>query len=104
VRPITKKISKKVPTKKKEADDVIGENAWKSAQRTTGLSFHPLSCSLCCATGKLTVLLPARAVTCEKCGNKEAYFMQIQIRSADEPMTTFYRCTNFNCAFQWREG
>ena len=27
--------------------------------------------------------------------------MQIQIRSADEPMTTFYRCTNAKCANQW---
>ena len=30
--------------------------------------------------------------------------MQIQIRSADEPMTTFYRCTNMKCNFIWREG
>ncbi|EPQ56864.1 hypothetical protein GLOTRDRAFT_73326 [Gloeophyllum trabeum ATCC 11539] len=33
------------------------------------------------------------AAFCEKCGNNEAYFSQIQIRSADEPMTTFYKCT-----------
>jgi DNA-directed RNA polymerase III subunit RPC11 len=31
-----------------------------------------------------------------------AYFMQIQIRSADEPMSTFYKCCK--CANQWREG
>ena len=30
--------------------------------------------------------------------------MQIQIRSADEPMTTFYKCANFKCGWQWREG
>jgi len=28
--------------------------------------------------------------------------MQIQIRSADEPMTTFYKCTK--CSYQWREN
>lgn len=27
----------------------------------------------------------------EKCDNREAYFRQVQIRSADEPMTTFYK-------------
>lgn len=39
---------------------------------------------------------------CPKCSNRKAYFMQIQIRSADEPMTTFYKCTN--CGNQWKEG
>ena len=26
------------------------------------------------------------------CDSKKAFFMQIQTRSADEPMTIFYRC------------
>lgn len=30
------------------------------------------------------------AATCPKCDNRRAYFMQIQIRSADEPSTTFF--------------
>lgn len=30
--------------------------------------------------------------TCPKCEHPRAYFMQIQTRSADEPMTTFYKC------------
>ncbi|XP_020583927.1 DNA-directed RNA polymerase III subunit RPC10-like [Phalaenopsis equestris] len=46
---------------------------------------------------------PKTAATCPKCHNGEAYFRQIQIRSADEPMTTFYRCCNDNCRFDWRE-
>ena len=41
------------------------------------------------------------AVNCDKCGNDYAYFQQIQIRSADEPMTTFYRCAR--CAYRWRQ-
>lgn len=38
---------------------------------------------------------------CGECGHTQAYFMQIQTRSADEPMTTFYRCTK--CHTQWKE-
>lgn len=44
------------------------------------------------------------AVTCPQCSYGQAYFMQIQIRSADEPMTTFYKCCNPDCAFNWKEG
>ena len=39
---------------------------------------------------------------CRECGHKKAYFMEIQIRSADEPMTIFFRCVN--CAYQWKEN
>ncbi|XP_003380211.1 DNA-directed RNA polymerase III subunit RPC10 [Trichinella spiralis] len=35
---------------------------------------------------------------CPKCDGGQAYFMQIQIRSADEPMTTFYLITLHVCA------
>ncbi|KAJ5083720.1 DNA-directed RNA polymerase III subunit RPC10 [Penicillium angulare] len=38
----------------------------------------------------------------EGCNGERAYFYQLQIRSADEPMTTFLRCTT--CATQWREN
>jgi DNA-directed RNA polymerase III subunit RPC11 len=62
---------------RKEVDDVLGgEDAWKHADSTTA--------------------------TCPKCDNDRAYFYQLQIRSADEPMTTFYRCTA--CTHQWREN
>ncbi|XP_072154026.1 DNA-directed RNA polymerase III subunit RPC10 [Bemisia tabaci] len=40
---------------------------------------------------------------CPKCSHPRAYFMQIQTRSADEPMTTFYKCCNHTCGFRWRE-
>ena len=39
---------------------------------------------------------------CEKCGNNEAWFQEIQIRSADEPATLFFCCTK--CKNKWREG
>lgn len=41
-------------------------------------------------------------ITCPKCAHKEAYFQQIQTRSADEPMTTFYQCANVECGHNWK--
>ena len=37
-----------------------------------------------------------------ECGGSEAYFMQLQTRSADEPMTTFYKCCD--CGHRWKDG
>lgn len=34
----------------------------------------------------------------DKCDNRLAYFRQVQIRSADEPMTTFYK-VHYNIFF-----
>lgn len=41
--------------------------------------------------------------TCPVCNNDKAYFMQIQIRSADEPMTSFFKCTEITCGHRWRD-
>lgn len=38
---------------------------------------------------------------CPKCEHNEAYYWQLQTRSADEPATTFKRCTK--CRHTWRE-
>ncbi|NHJ24103.1 MAG: transcription factor S [Candidatus Lokiarchaeota archaeon] len=38
---------------------------------------------------------------CSKCGHLEAEAWQEQTRGADEPSTSFFRCTN--CKFTWRE-
>ncbi|NXF91922.1 RPC10 polymerase, partial [Eubucco bourcierii] len=43
------------------------------------------------------------AEPCPKCEHPRAYFMQIQTRSADEPMTTFYKCCNAQCGHRWRD-
>lgn len=36
------------------------------------------------------------------CDGDEAAFFQVQIRSADEPMTGFYKC--MTCGNRWREN
>lgn len=45
------------------------------------------------------------AATCEKrcpgCGFEEAMFIEMQTRSADEPMTVFYQCVK--CRNTWKE-
>lgn len=46
---------------------------------------------------------PRPAEPCPKCEHPRAYFMQIQTRSADEPMTTFYKCCSPQCGHRWRD-
>ncbi|HLC67503.1 MAG TPA: transcription factor S [archaeon] len=45
--------------------------------------------------------LPVMDKDCKKCKNKKAYYWLIQTRSADEPPTQFFRCTE--CGHTWRE-
>lgn len=73
---IVKRVVKEVVLAKKHVDDVLGDEVWETAQKTT--------------------------IRCVNCENDTAYFMQIQTRSADEPTTVFYRCTS--CAKKWKEG
>ncbi|EPQ27845.1 uncharacterized protein PFL1_04589 [Pseudozyma flocculosa PF-1] len=77
--PIYRQMTTRQHLKRKEVDDVMGgEESWKNVDSTDA--------------------------PCPKCENPKAFFMQLQIRSADEPMTTFYRCTNAKCAYQWKEN
>ena len=39
---------------------------------------------------------------CPKCNHEMACYRQLQIRSADEPMTTFYCCVA--CSHQWKDN
>ncbi|BGP74267.1 RNA polymerase III C11 subunit [Rhodotorula toruloides] len=65
--PLNKRYMERTYLKRKAVDDVLGgEDSWKNVDST--------------------------AVDCPKeCGSDRAFFMQIQIRSADEPSTTFYK-------------
>ncbi len=47
------------------------------------------------------VVMPITNAKCIKCGNNEAYYRELQTRSADESMTTFYRCRR--CGYTWRD-
>ncbi|XP_070500113.1 DNA-directed RNA polymerase III subunit RPC10 [Chironomus tepperi] len=75
---IKKRISERVYPKLKEVDHVMGgAEAWKNVDSTDAV--------------------------CPACNHNRAYFMQMQIRSADEPMTTFYKCCNQTCGHNWRD-
>lgn len=68
---------------RKQADDVLGgKDAWENVDQTDA--------------------------TCPKCDHNRAYFMQIQTRSADEPMTVFYKVIQLrqcvSCSRDWKEG
>ncbi|KAH8654502.1 hypothetical protein BGZ60DRAFT_418650 [Tricladium varicosporioides] len=64
---------------RKERDDVFGGvGAWDNADKTK------VQCPI------------------EECDGTEAAFFQVQIRSADEPMTSFYKC--MACGNRWREN
>ncbi|CAM9352481.1 unnamed protein product [Choristocarpus tenellus] len=70
------KITRKVVLKRKAVDDILGgEDAWANVDKTE--------------------------TTCPFCNHKEAYFFMAQLRSADEPMTCFYKCTA--CKQRWKE-
>nr|CAG8527517.1 407_t:CDS:10 [Entrophospora candida]CAG8539087.1 1518_t:CDS:10 [Entrophospora candida] len=61
-----------------EVDDVLGgEEGWKNVDSTEA--------------------------RCPKCEHPRAYYMQIQTRSSDEPMSIFYKCCNHDCEYQWNE-
>ncbi|KAJ3319975.1 DNA-directed RNA polymerase III subunit RPC10 [Boothiomyces sp. JEL0866] len=77
VSKITKPISQKKVFKPKQVDDILGgDDAWENVDSTEA--------------------------SCPKCGHNRAYFMLIQIRSADEPSTAFYKCCE--CRHDWREN
>eukprot|EP00039_Didymoeca_costata_P004848 m.76583 g.76583 ORF g.76583 m.76583 type:complete len:111 (-) comp12565_c0_seq2:3020-3352(-) len=82
--PYVKQITKKIAVHhvmqraKKLEDDIVDDNA---------------------NAGK-----PKADIDCPRCGHKQAYYHQMQTRSADEPSTIFYTCCNKECKHQWNEG
>lgn len=72
--------------KRKEVEDILGgKGAWDNVDQTNG------ELAVVQRTGEEDA--NERAVQCpnEKCRNDKAYWYQLQIRSADEPMTAFYK-------------
>ena len=106
--PITKQMTSRTRLERKQVDDVLGgEEMWKHADSTASKSSNPSMPAMVhdprmdlfrghamghdfypVFTHDLRVRVPLRTVTCEKCEHGRAYFYQLQIRSADEPMTT----------------
>ena len=69
--PMQLPVSSRMYLQRKQVDDVMGgEDSWKNVDSTEG-----------------TLAASLTPVTCPKCDNDRAYFMQLQIRSADEPST-----------------
>jgi DNA-directed RNA polymerase III subunit RPC11 len=73
---ITKAQTSKTYPDRKQVDDILGgAAAWENVDRTMSV--------------------------CPACNHNEAYFLQMQIRSADEPMSIFYKCVK--CSHQWND-
>ena len=74
VQAISSRREQRLPLARKKVDDVLGgDEAWANVDSTEA--------------------------RCPACAHNRAYFIQIQIRSADEPMTVFYKCEK--CARAW---
>ncbi|VDP14445.1 unnamed protein product [Soboliphyme baturini] len=95
-RSIKTKITDTLYPKMKNLDEVLGgPEAWSNAQVTDSM---PIELS------RFNAYITAQFLaTCPKCSHGRAFFMQLQTRSADEPMTTFYRCANNDCGHRWKE-
>lgn len=100
---INDKVEKKVPLQRKQVDDVLGgDEAWENVDQTESASCPgdaPTSMLLLVDANARPAAPPA--ARCPHCEHTKAYFMQIQIRSADEPSTTFYKCVQ--CKKQWND-
>ncbi|KAB0386649.1 hypothetical protein FD755_001605 [Muntiacus reevesi] len=70
-----------------------------------GQRCHRFACNTCPYVHNLKEVddVLGGAAAWENCEHPRAYFMQLQTRSADEPMTTFYKCCNAQCGHRWRD-
>uniref|UniRef100_T1IXA7 DNA-directed RNA polymerase subunit n=1 Tax=Strigamia maritima TaxID=126957 RepID=T1IXA7_STRMM len=76
VHNIRRKMVAKTYPKPKALDDILGSSeVWENVDNTEA--------------------------TCPKCSHTRAAFFQMQTRSADEPMTIFYKC--LGCGNTWRD-
>jgi DNA-directed RNA polymerase III subunit RPC11 len=121
---IQKQYFERKPIKKKEVEDILGgKGAWDNVDKTQGESFYGVGekgrgiWEGRIFTGWMRADFLAVQCPNERCRNDEAYWYQLQIRSADEPMTAFYKvcfakvcggssansrqCTK--CSKEWRE-
>lgn len=86
--PIVRQMTTRLHLKRKEVDDVMGgEESWKNVDSTDGKPPHPSPSSFFPWLWEDADALRLGWVVapCPKCENPKAFFMQLQIRSADEP-------------------
>ena len=76
-------MTSRMRLKRKQVDDVLGgDEMWAHADRTQGMTGFTVD-------GRGNFLtLSFQLASCDKCNFNSAFFYQLQIRSADEPMTT----------------
>jgi hypothetical protein len=88
-------MTSRTKLKRKEVDDVLGgEEMWKHADSTTGALIPESQILLSFVLIRIRFvfgLWSDLVASCPRCNNNQAYFYQLQIRSADEPMTTCMR-------------
>eukprot|EP00457_Paulinella_chromatophora_P020086 gb/GEZN01021995.1/.p1 GENE.gb/GEZN01021995.1/~~gb/GEZN01021995.1/.p1 ORF type:complete len:108 (-),score=3.10 gb/GEZN01021995.1/:255-578(-) len=75
---IKKPIKREAKIIRKQVEDVLGDS-WGNTENS-------------------------ESTVCPRCERKGAMFFQMQIRSADEPMTTFYKCDKKECGHSWNDG
>lgn len=70
-----------------------GPGAWDHVDQTDGEFWFGFSDQSIPTTGRGEGLMMISIAQCkdEKCEGQRAFFYQLQTRSADEPMTTFFR-------------
>lgn len=76
-----------------------GAAAWENAPKSDGAARTAAMHALAPMLTRLPLSVPP--ARCPKCDHTRAYYFQLQIRSADEPMTTFYKCCS--CGHQWND-
>jgi transcription elongation factor S-II len=61
----------------------------------------PIKARIALESSQEDVCITTDAFRCRMCKERKCTYVQVQTRSADEPITTFVSCTN--CGFGWRE-
>lgn len=93
---LDKRYYERTMMKRKEVEDIMGgKGSWDNVDKTNGIYLGTRHKS---DEPDLGLVLTGVIVQCpnERCNNNEAFFYLLQIRSADEPMTAFYKVCSWN--------